>query len=206
MEPKWLDWAKSLQATAQNGLTFASNEYEVERYNHIMNIAMEMMATNSDADLAHIKDLFKDVEGYATPRVDVRGAVFNDDGILLVKERSDGGWTLPGGWADPNETPSLATEREVFEESGFEVEATKLLAVYDRAKQGHTPPFPYHVYKIFFMCRLIGGRKTTSHETDGVEFFSEDNIPSLSPARTTISQIKRFFEHYRHPDLPTDFD
>ncbi len=206
MGPKWLEWAKSLQAIAQNGLTFAGNEYEVERYRHVMDIAAEMMASNSDADLAYVKDLFKDVEGYATPRVDVRGVVFKDDKILLVREKSDGGWTLPGGWADPNETPSESVGREVFEESGFEVETVKVLAVYDRVKQGHTPPHPYHIYKLFFLCELKGGEKKTSLETDGVDFFDEAGIPALSAARTTANQIRRFFEHYRNPGLQTDFD
>ncbi len=206
MEPKWLEWAKSLQAEAQNGLTFATNEFEIERYKHIMDIAAEMMASNSDADLAYVKDLFKDAEGYATPRIDVRGVVFKDNKILLVKEKSDGGWTLPGGWADPNETPRQSVEREVLEESGFEVKAVKVLAVYDRAKQGHTPPFPYHVYKLFFLCERKGGKKTTSIETTDVDFFVENRIPNLSPARTTPAQLKRFFEHHRSPDLPTDFD
>lgn len=206
MEPKWLEWAKSLQAEAQNGLTFSENEFERERYNHILEIAAEMMAANSDADAGYIKGLFDDVEGYMTPRVDVRGIVFKNDKVLLVKEKADGGWTLPGGWADPNETPSESVEREVFEESGFESKVTKVLAVYDRAKQGHTPPFPYHVYKMFFLCDLKGGKKTTSIETDAVEFFAEDEIPPLSSARTTVEQLHRFFEHHRNPEMPTDFD
>ena len=206
MEPKWLGWAKSLQAIAQNGLTYALNEFDIERYNEIRNIAAEMMASNSEGDLEFIKDLFLNVEGYATPKVDVRGVVFKDDKILLVKEKSDGGWTLPGGWADPNETPSESVEREVFEESGFVVKSKKILAVYDRAKQGHTPPFPFHVFKIFFLCQLNGGTKTTSNETDDVDFFDENNLPELSKARVLKKQIERLFEFYRNPDLPADFD
>lgn len=206
LEPKWLEWAKSLQAEAQNGLTYSESEYERERYRHILDISAEMMASNSDADLAYIKGLFSDVEGYMTPRVDVRGVVFKDNKVLLVKERSDGGWTLPGGWADPNETPGFAAEREVFEESGFNVKAVKLLALYDRAKQGHVPPFPYHVYKIFFLCELKGGKRTTSHETDDVDFFGEGEIPELSAARTTSAQLKKFFEYLRNPEIPADFD
>ncbi len=171
-----------------------------------MEIAAEMMASNSDADLEYVKGLFQDVEGYMTPRVDVRGVVFKDDKVLLVKEKADGGWTLPGGWADPNETPSQSVEREVFEESGFEAAVTKVLAVYDRAKQGHTPPFPYHIYKLFFLCELKGGDKKTSIETDAVDFFAEDNTPPLSTARTTESQLRTFFKHHRNPDLPTAFD
>lgn len=206
MEPKWLEWAKSLQAIAQNGLTYAVNEFDVERYKQIRDISAEMMASNSDGDLEFIKELFKNVDGYATPKVDVRGAVFKENRILLVKERIDGGWTLPGGWADPNETPGQSVEREVFEESGFIVKANRILAVYDRTKQGHQPPYPFHVYKLLFLCDLQGGVKTTSNETDGVDFFDEDNIPELSQSRILKSQIIKLFEFYRNPKLPTDFD
>ncbi|MDR3626127.1 MAG: NUDIX hydrolase [Ignavibacteriaceae bacterium] len=207
MEPKWLEWAKSLQAIAQNGLTYALNEFDIERYEQIKNISAEMMATNSDGDLEFIKGLFNNVDGYATPKVDVRGVVFKDGKILLVKEKADGGWTLPGGWADPNETPSESVEREVLEESGFIVKTQKVLAVYDRAKQGHKPPFPFHVFKLFFLCDLKGGISTLSNETDGVDFFEENNIPDvLSKSRVLKSQIERFFEFYKNPNLPTDFD
>jgi ADP-ribose pyrophosphatase YjhB (NUDIX family) len=206
MEPKWLEWAKNLQAIAQNGLTYAVNDFDVERYEQIRKISAEMMASNSDGDLEYINGLFKNVDGYATPKVDVRGTVFKDNKILLVKEKIDGGWTLPGGWADPNETPGESVEREVFEESGFIVKSKKILAVYDRTKQGHTPPFPFHVYKLFFLCDILGGSKTTSNETDDVEFFDEDNLPELSESRVIKSQIKKLYEYYRNPDLPTDFD
>ncbi len=206
MEPKWLVWAKRLNAIAQNGLTFAENEFDIERYNQVREIAAQMMAANSEGDLEFIKDLFKNAEGYETPKVDVRGAVFKDNKILLVKEKIDGGWTLPGGWADPNESPGEAVEREVFEESGFNVKAKKIVAVFDRTKQGHTPPYPFHIYKIFFLCELIGGSKSNSIETDGVEFYGENNIPELSAGRTTVKQIHRLFEHFRNPLMQTDFD
>lgn len=206
MEPKWIKWAKSLQAIAQNGLNYSENNFDIERYNKIRDIAAEILASYSDVDFKVIKDLFEREKGHSTPKVDVRGAVFRDNKILMVREIIDGGWTLPGGWADPIETPSKAIEREVFEESGFVVKAKKVLAVYDRTKQGHIPPFPYHVYKIFFECVMIGGKEKHSIETDGVGFFAENEIPELSKARTTISQIKRIFKHYENPQLPTDFD
>ncbi len=206
MEPKWLKWARSLAAIAQNGLTYAENEFDLERYKQIRDIAVQMMAENSDGDLEFIKGLFENAVGYQTPKVDVRGVVFKDNKILLVKEKIDGGWTLPGGWADSNESPAEAIEREVFEESGFKVKTEKVFAVYDRAKQGHYPPFPFHIYKIFFLCSLKGGSKSTSIETDDVDFFSEANIPMLSASRTTAAQIHRFFEHLNNPSLQTDFD
>ncbi len=206
MEPKWIEWARSLQAIAQNGLNYSENGFDRDRYIKIRDIAAEIITCHTDLDFEIVKNIFSKEEGHATPKVDVRGAVFKGDKILLVKEISDGGWTLPGGWADPNETPSESVEREVLEESGFIVKAKKIIAVYDRAKQGHVPPFPYHVYKIFFECELVGGEKSLSIETDGVEFFTRDEIPDLSLARTTRKQIKRIFEHYENPEIPTDFD
>lgn len=206
MEPKWLEWAKELQALSQDGLHYSENVFDIQRYKRISDIAAEMMAANSGTDLKIIKDLFKMQEGHATPKVDVRGVVFKNDKILLVKEKSDGNWTLPGGWADPNESPSITVEREVFEESGFKVKVSKVLAVLDRTKQGHVPPYPFHVYKIFFLCDLKGGSKKTSIETDDVNFFDEEKIPNLSQARSTMKQIERMFYIHKNPDLPADFD
>ncbi len=94
---------------------------------------------------------------------------------------------------------------ELYEESGYQTRATKLLAVYDRDKQGH-PPFPFYVYKLFFQCELIGGSPSSSIETEAVDFFPEDALPELSIGRVTPTQIARLFQHYRQPDLPTDFD
>ncbi len=153
---KWLDWAKRLQALAQNGITYCDNFYDRERYEAVREIAAEMMAAHSRVDVEFVRNLFVHEVGAATPKVDVRAAVFRDDKILLVKERSDGFWTLPGGWADVNEPPSRAVEREVYEESGYRTRTVKLLAVLDRDLHGH-PPYPFHVYKLFFHCKLEGG-------------------------------------------------
>ena len=126
---------------------------------------------------------------------------------MLVREVADHDrWTIPGGWADVNDTPSQAVVREVFEESGFETQVVKLLAVYDREKQGHTPPFPFHVYKLFFLCEITGGFAHAQGETSEVAFFGEFEIPELSIARVKEEQIRRFFHLGRNPVLPTDFD
>lgn len=206
MEPNWLTWAKRLAALAQDGLTYSDNEYEIDRYRQIRQIAAEMMAAGFRLDAQTFIDLFSGEQGYATPKVDVRGAVIRDNKILLVKEKIDGGWTLPGGWADPCQSPSEAVAREVFEESGFEVRVVKLAAVYDRSKHPHLPLMPFHLYKLFFLCEITGGVATESYETTGVEFFTEDNLPPLSVSRTLPFQIARMFEHYRNRALPTDFD
>ena len=205
MQPNWLDWAQRVQAIAQSGLTYSTNQYDIERYEALRDLAAEMMAKGSASPVAPIRDLFAGQSGYATPKVDMRAAVFRENRILLVQECEDGTWSLPGGWADVGESPAEAIVREVREESGYETRAVKLLAVYDRNKHGH-PPFPFHAYKIFFLCELIGGEAAVSNETTGVDWYAEDALPPLSTTRVMPAQIHRLFEHYRNPQWPTDFD
>lgn len=176
-EPRWLRWSRQLMAIAQNGLTYSNSPYDVERYEAVRGIAAEMMADRTGTDQERIVRLFAQQSGYATPKVDVRGVVFRDDAILLVKECEDGGWTLPGGWADVNESPREAVEREVVKESGYEVRATKLLAVLDRAKHPHVPPFPFHIYKVFILCDLIGGEACGQPGDGGSGVFPRKRNP-----------------------------
>jgi ADP-ribose pyrophosphatase YjhB (NUDIX family) len=205
-EFKWMEWVTRLQAVAQNGLLFSENDYDRERYQAVQSITAEILAAGSGADLETVRHMLDHQTGYATPKVDVRGVVFEGDRILLVEEKADGGWTLPGGWADVHETPSEAVAREVWEESGFRVKPVKLLAAWDRTLHGHEPPHPFRIYKLFFLCALEGGEAKTSDETTDVGFFKEDAIPPLSMGRTTPSQIRRLFEHHRDPSMLTDFD
>jgi ADP-ribose pyrophosphatase YjhB (NUDIX family) len=205
-EPKWVGWGREMQAIAQTGLHFSESEYDRERYRKILEISVEIFANHSDESPAMIQGLFEKQTGYATPKVDVRGVVFRNDKLLLVQERSDGLWTLPGGWADVNDSPSEAVEREIVEESGFQAKAERMLAVFDRAKHGNEPPFPFHVYKLFILCRLEGGEARTTNETIGVEFVSENEIPPLSLSRVTREQIQFCFGARRNPALPCRFD
>ena len=203
--PNWLDWAQRLQALGRIGLSFTTNPFDIERYEEIEKIAAEMMAAGSGEAFPAVHQTFMKEAGYMTPKVDVRGVVFRDEKILLVKELSDGGWTLPGGWADVNEPPGLAAEREVFEESGFEARAFRLMALYDRNQHGF-PPYLYHVYKVFIECELTGGKAKASIETDGADFFAEDALPPLSLTRITHEVLIRIFELHRNPQTPADFD
>ena len=207
--PPVLDWARRLQAMAQTGLTFARDPYDLERYRAIHQMAAEMVAHAAGAaEVAPILDLLATETGYATPKVDVRGVVFDDRGsLLLVKERSDGKWTLPGGWADVNQSPAENVVREVREEAGYEARATKLLAVFDKNKHAHRPVVR-HVYKMFIRCEITGGAAAHggTNETDGVAFYPADGLPELSTDRNTAGQLARMFEHFRRPDLPADFD
>jgi ADP-ribose pyrophosphatase YjhB (NUDIX family) len=205
-EPRWLEWSRELQAIAQNGLLFSENTYDRERYEAIRHVAARILAAGSGEPLEAISGLFAAQAGYATPKVDVRGVVFRDDQILLVREAQDGLWTLPGGWADPNESPSESVTREIAEESGFTTRAVKLLALLDRAKHPHTPPHAFHVYKLFIRCEIESGEPRPSLETLEAAFFPEDRIPALSLARVLPAQIARCFQHLRHPAWPADFD
>lgn len=202
---KWLEWARQLQAISQNGLTFSNDPYDIERYKSIRSIAAQIMAQHSSINSGHIEKLFASEKGYATPKVDCRCFAVKDNKVLLVRERNESLWSLPGGWVDVGETPSEAVERECWEESGYIVQAAKLAAVYDRDTHGH-PPMAQAIYKLFFVCEIIGGAPTQNEEVDAIEFFAEDSLPELSVSRVTTEEIARCYKHYRNPGLPTDFD
>ncbi|HMP82155.1 MAG TPA: NUDIX hydrolase [Verrucomicrobiota bacterium] len=201
VEPPLWKLARKLQALAQNGLTFATNDYDRERYRAVRDAAAELMVVQSGNPAETFRHLFASQDGYATPKVDVRAAVFHDGKILLVREAADGLWTLPGGWADVNDSPTEAVERELREETGFSGKVTKLAAVYDRAKHPHVPPFPFHIYKLFFLCEITGGEPRTSSETLAVDFFPPDQLPPLSVSRVLPEQIQLMFEHRKSPAL-----
>jgi ADP-ribose pyrophosphatase YjhB (NUDIX family) len=205
MESKWIAWVRRLQAIAQNGLMFSKDPFDRERYEQVRSIAAEILASYTEVDIAVIRTLLRAEQGYATPKIDVRGAVFDANRVLLVREQSDGLWTLPGGWADVGESPAEAVVREIREESGFETQVCKLVALYDRNKHEH-PPMLFHVYKAFFLCDLMGGHAAISHETSAVAFFRREELPPLSTARVTVRQIDRLFVHHANRALPTEFD
>jgi ADP-ribose pyrophosphatase YjhB (NUDIX family) len=210
-EPKWVEWAKRLQTMAQNGLHYSQDRYDVARYEAITEIAHEMMALGSGTELETVRELFAHEAGHATPKLDVRVAAFRDGvngpEILMVRERRDGLWTLPGGWADVGETPSEAARREVREESGFEVEITRLLAVHDKRMHPH-PPESYYIYKLFFEAKIVGSHSATGDgfETDAVAFFAPSALPPLSLNRVVPQQVVRMFELHSTPGAPAEFD
>ncbi len=206
-DPDWLVWAREIQAIAQTGLTFNQSGYDHERYVELQALAARMMAARGGGDPATVENLFSAQSGYATPKVDVRGAAFKGGKVLLVREVADQHrWTLPGGWADVNLTGAENMRKEMREETGFEVTVAKLAAVWDRTRQGHTPQ-PFHAYKLYFICDIAGGAAAVSTETSEIAFFGEDEIPhDLSLDRVTRPQILRMFAHWRDPALPVEFD
>jgi ADP-ribose pyrophosphatase YjhB (NUDIX family) len=202
--PKLLQWARSLQAIAQSGLAWEPSPYDRERYEEVRRIAAEMLAHPDALDARALEGLFANEVGQATPKLDVRGAVFRGDEILLVQEARDRGWSLPGGWADVGESPSEAVEREVREESGFVTRAVKLIGLYERDRHGY-PPHPWHIWKAVFLCELLDTpRRPLGVETTDARFFARDELPGLRFSRASEWQIERCFQH--RDGLPTDFD
>jgi ADP-ribose pyrophosphatase YjhB (NUDIX family) len=207
-DPDWLIWGREMQALAQTGLEFGKDPYDRERYAALRRLAVRVMAAHTAADPRQIGALFDAETGYATPKVGVRGAVFDSAGrILMVREVvDDNRWTLPGGWADVNQTPAQSVVREVFEESGYRVRAVKLAAVWDRARQAQ-PAMAFSVVRMFFVCALEGGQPATSLETSEIGWFAEEDVPAdLSLRRTLPHHISRMFAHSREPGLATEFD
>lgn len=204
-EARWLAWARRLQALSQSGLHYSEDVFDDERYREIGRIAAEIMAGHSTVRPERVERFFSEEVGYATPKTDLRAVIFRAGKVLLVRERSDGLWSLPGGWADVGETPSACIEKEVAEEAGFKARAVRLLALYDQRKRGSVP-HPLHSYKAFFLCEIIDGAATPSIETSEVDFFAEDSLPDLSTGRVTAEQIARMFELARNSAGPADFD
>jgi ADP-ribose pyrophosphatase YjhB (NUDIX family) len=193
METKWLSWAKRLQSIAQAGLTYSKDKYDIERFQQIRDISIEILNEYTEISNEKIKDLFCNETGYQTPKVDIRGAVFKDGKILLVKESIDGRWSLPGGWAEVNLSVKENVIKELREETGLNVVPKRLIAVLDRNKHNH-PITPYGIYKIFVLCELIGGVFKKNIETVESGFFSLEDLPPLSLGRVTKEQITMCFE------------
>jgi ADP-ribose pyrophosphatase YjhB (NUDIX family) len=204
-EPRWLKIAREMSAMAQTGLTFSKDPFDRERYQRLRELSALMLAQGSEKEYAVIIESLNREHGYATPKVDVRGAAFRDGKVLLVREVSDGLWTLPGGWADVNQSAGACVVREIFEEAGFEARTLKLAAVFDYQKRNR-PHSKDSIYKMFFVCEITGGEARPSMETSEVGFHARDRLPALSQGRSTAAQIDRMFEHFENRSLPTDFD
>src|SRR5512134_2204186 len=201
---KWLDWAREIFSLSQSGLTYSGNPYDIERYQRLQEITAEIIADQSNITKESALESFSMQAGYITPKVDVRGAVVRDGKILLIQEKADGKWAMPGGWADLGNSPASVAEREVWEESGFQVKAEKVVAVIDANRL--EPMEFYHAYKIIFLCKLLDGEARTSYETLAVDFFDLNHLPPLSFYRTNEDMLQEVFAHVENPDRPAAFD
>ncbi|WP_044640115.1 NUDIX hydrolase [Risungbinella massiliensis] len=190
MKHTWLEWAKRIQSIAQAGLAYSKDPFDIERFHELRTISAEIVEKHTDVPFEKIRDLFLNETGYQTPKIDIRAVVFQGNKLLLVQEKSDQKWTLPGGWAEPGYSLSENVVKEVKEESGYNVQATRVLAILDRDRHGHTPN-PYSIYKIFVLCDFLGGAPQASIETSDVGFFDLESLPPLSVDRITEKQVRK---------------
>ena len=198
---RWYEWATQIQASVQGALTYSTNQFEIERCRKLEALAHEILSVYSDIEFDKVQRFFEAETGYATPKVDVRGVVFSDDGhILMVREKIDGKWSLPGGWADLGNSPAEAVVREIREEAGYIARATRLLGILDRNKSAGMPR-AFYIYKVFMRCEIVERLPEFDNaETDDVGFFPFDRLPELSIPRNTHEQMQALAEFWHQPD------
>ena len=201
---KWLKLAIEIQSLAQNGLTYANNVYDIERYERLRDISAEMLNMKTALSIDKIKDLFCNETGYQTPKLDTRAVIFKDNKILLVHE-NNGTWSLPGGWVDVLESVKSNTIKEVKEETGLNVLAKKIIAIQDRNKH-NKPIYAYGVCKIFVLCDIIDGKFEKNIETTEIDYFSIDNLHLLAEEKNNKEQIAMCFKAVEDENWQVEFD
>ena len=203
--PQWLKWAREIQQLSQTGLAFAVTKYEKQRYEQLIRLTAEIIEHHTQLGKETVETVLMKQPGYATPKIDVRAAVIKDEKILLVQERTDKRWAMPGGWADVGDIPSNVAIRETKEESGYDVKPVKVIGVFDANRSGgHLELF--HAFKIVFLCEFVGGKAKTSDETMDVSFYSFESLPPLSQNRTNNNHIKEIIAHLKDPSRAAYFD
>lgn len=200
----WLRWAIEIQSLAQNGLAYSKNIYDIERYERLRDISAEMLSYKTTLPLEKVKNLFCHEEGYQTPKLDTRAAIFQQDKILLVQE-NDGLWSLPGGWVDVLETIHSNTIKEVKEEAGLDVQPEFIIAIHDQHKHNY-PLFAYRVLKTFVMCKHLGGKFRSNSETQAADYFTLNNLPIINTEKNSLAQIEMCFQAYHSKHWQTQFD
>ena len=193
MENKWLLWATELQAIAQAGLAFSQDKYDLERFQKVRDIAISIVHEHTGVSYEKVRDLFASETGYQTPKVDIRSAIIENNKILRVREKADGAWSLPGGYADINTSVGESAKRECLEEAGATVIPRRIIAIHHGNRRNNLV-FPYTIYKIFVGCELTNMQFRENSETFEAGFFELDSLPLLSSSRNTREQIKMCFD------------
>ncbi|WP_110597677.1 NUDIX hydrolase [Salinicola lusitanus] len=206
MEDQWLAWAKRLAALADTGLHYCRDKFDRERYEEVAEISASMMSALGDIPIGHVNLALGEGKGHVTPKIDVRAAIIDDGRILLVREKMDGRWTMPGGYAEVGLSAAENTIKEVWEEAGVKVEAKRLYAVRHKAKHAY-PADVLDFYKLFFLCeRLDAAPLDPGHEVHDAAYFSPTALPPLSEPRVIARDIEDAFAFHAQPQRPTIID
>lgn len=201
-----LDEIKKLKALADTGLLYCNNEYDRERYLELQEMSFRLLNRVSGQSIEALKESFPTPADYPTAKVDIRGLVLSGEKkVLLVKEGTDGRWSLPGGWADVGQSPSEVIVKEFREETGLDVVPRALLAVFDKRMHPH-PPQPFYIYKMAFYCEALSSETTPGHDTLDVQYFDIDNLPPLSEDRILKSQVELLYRKVLAADWQAYFD
>ncbi|WP_103068744.1 NUDIX hydrolase [Aquimarina sediminis] len=206
LEQNSLELIKRVKSLSEIGLVYAQDEYDKERYEELHSISLELLGIISNKPLVALNDFFMPNKDYPTPKIDIRGIVLNKENqILLVKEKLDQKWSLPGGWGDIGFSPSEVIIKEIEEETGLQSKVSRLLALYDKKCHPH-PPQPFYVYKMVFLCEVIEGRIDTSFDIEEARYFDIDKLPELSEDRILQSQIEQLHTSVIKGDQKVYFD
>lgn len=201
-----LELIKRIKSLSDTGLIYAQNEYEKERYEELRSISLKLLGIVSNESFSALNDFFMPNKDYPTPKVDIRGLALNKaKEILLVKEKLDGKWSLPGGWGDIGFSPSEVIKKEILEETGLSSRVLRLLAIYDKKCHPH-PPQPFYVYKLVFLCEILHGEINTSFDIEEACYFNIKSLPELSEDRILKSQIKQIYQKTVNGDQTVYFD
>ena len=205
-EKELIDIANRIRSLAQNGLVYSTNEYDTERYTELFGLSDRILSWASGYEVPVIRQCFALEKDYVTPKVDVRAVIFNErDEILLVREKADGLWSLPGGWGDVGYSPKEVAVKEVKEETGLDVKPVRLLAVQDKKCHNH-PPALHYAYKIYILCKITGGEFEPAFDILDKGFFRQDALPPLSLERVLKEQIDLMFEYKKNPAKEAEVD
>ncbi|SDL30236.1 NUDIX hydrolase [Halarsenatibacter silvermanii] len=204
--PGWLSYARRLQTIAQAGLTYSENKYDRERFKEIQKIGAEILREYSSLEKEKAEDLLESEIGYPTPRVDVRAAIFRKGDILMVKEKINDRWSLPGGWADIEWSLKENLIKEAHEEAGVEINPRRIIGVFDRGTKDEEALSFYGIYKIFVECDFISMDFQENIETSTAKFYGRDDLPNISKERNTEEEIKLCFEARNKENFEAKFD
>ena len=201
-----LELIKRIKSLSDTGLIYAQNEYEKERFKELRSISLKLLSIVSNEPFSALNNFFMPNIDYPTPKVDIRGLALNEaKEILLVKEKLDGKWSLPGGWGEIGFSPLEVIQKEILEETGLSSRVLRLLAVYDKKCHPH-PPQPFYVYKLVFLCEVLPGEINTGFDIEEARFFNIKSLPELSEDRILKSQIEQLYQKAVNGDQTVYFD